>query len=149
MENVNIILARCKPSKCGSAGIGRQARLRILCQQWRVGSSPIFRSKTSSENLRSFFVRYYRENALSFIIGKKKKQKWQYNENALRICKKRTANLENVKNAFREKGKRKANRNKTIKVSFIPKGKLENGYRREKESFIPKGEPGNGYRREK
>ena len=67
-------------------------------------------------------------------IGKKKKQKWQYNENALRICKKRTANLENVKNAFREKGKRKANRNKTIKVSFIPKGKLENGYRKEKEA---------------
>ena len=103
MENVNIILARCKPSKCGSAGIGRQARLRILCQQWRVGSSPIFRSKTSSENLRSFFVRYYRENALSFIIGKKKKQKWQYNENALRICRKRTANLENVKKCFQGK----------------------------------------------
>ena len=103
MENVNIILARCKPSKCGSAGIGRQARLRILCQQWRVGSSPIFRSKTSSENLRSFCVRYYKKNALSFIIGKKKKQKWQYNENALRICKKRTANLENVKKCFQGK----------------------------------------------
>lgn len=103
MENVNIILARCKLSKCGSAGIGRQARLRILCQQWRVGSSPIFRSKTSSENLRSFFVRYYRENTLSFILGKKKKQKWQYNENALRICKKRTANLENVKKCFQGK----------------------------------------------
>ena len=28
---------------CGSVGIGRRARLRILCQQWRVGSSPIFR----------------------------------------------------------------------------------------------------------
>ena len=29
---------------CGSAGIGRQARLRILCWLQRVGSSPIFRS---------------------------------------------------------------------------------------------------------
>ena len=57
--------------------------------------------------------------------------------------------MENVKNAFREKGKRKANRNKTIKVSFIPKGKLENGYRREKVSFIPKGKLENGYRKEK
>ena len=27
----------------GSAGIGRQARLRILCPYRRVGSSPIFR----------------------------------------------------------------------------------------------------------
>ena len=56
MENVNIILARCKPSKCGSAGIGRQARLRILCQQWRVGSSPIFRSKGSLLAEASFFI---------------------------------------------------------------------------------------------
>ena len=30
---------------CGSAGIGRQARLRILCLYRRVGSSPISRSK--------------------------------------------------------------------------------------------------------
>ena len=37
------------------------------------------------------------------LIGKKKKQKWQYNENALRICKKRTANLENVKKCFQGK----------------------------------------------
>ena len=36
-------------------------------------------------------------------IGKKKKQKWQYNENALRICKKRTTNLENVKKCFQGK----------------------------------------------
>lgn len=34
-------------------------------------------------------------------------------------------------------------------MSFIPKGKLENGYRREKESFIPKGKLGNGYRKKK
>ena len=73
-----------------------------------MGSSPIFRSKTSSENLRSFFVRYYRENALSFIIGKKKKQKWQYNENALRICKKEAANLENVKKCFQGKREKRS-----------------------------------------
>ena len=30
-------------SECGSVGIGRRARLRILWQQCRVGSSPIFR----------------------------------------------------------------------------------------------------------
>ena len=36
-------------------------------------------------------------------IGKKKKQKWQYNENALRICKKEAANLENVKKCFQGK----------------------------------------------
>ena len=30
----------------GSAGIGRQARLRILCRIRRVGSSPIFRIKS-------------------------------------------------------------------------------------------------------
>ena len=35
------------------------------------------------------------------------------------------------------------------KVSFIPKGKLENGYRREKVSFIPKGKFKNGYRKKK
>ena len=29
--------------RCGSVGIGRRARLRILCEQSRVGSSPIFR----------------------------------------------------------------------------------------------------------
>lgn len=123
MENVNIILARCKPSKCGSAGIGRQARLRILCQQWRVGSSPIFRSKTSSENLRSFFVRYYRENALSFIIGKKKKQKWQYNENALRICRKRTANLENVKKCFQGKREKESKSEQNHKMLLIQRYK--------------------------
>lgn len=120
MENVNIILARCKPSKCGSAGIGRQARLRILCQQWRVGSSPIFRSKTSSENLRFFFVRYYRENALSFIIGK---QKWQYNENALRICKKRTANLENVKKCFQGKREKESKSEQNHKMLLIQRYK--------------------------
>lgn len=131
MENVNIILARCKPSKCGSAGIGRQARLRILCQQWRVGSSPIFRSKTSSENLRSFFVRYYRENTLSFIlgknyhlyVGKKKKQKWQYNENALRICKKRTANLENVKKCFQGKREKESKSEQNHKMLLIQRYK--------------------------
>ena len=32
---------------CGSAGIGRQARLRCVCL-WRVGSSPIFRTKRKS-----------------------------------------------------------------------------------------------------
>lgn len=88
------------------------SRMRKTLVKWhKLGVSygvqvPSSAVKTSSENLRSFFVRYYRENALSFIIGKKKKQKWQYNENALRICKKRTANLENVKKAkekFREK----------------------------------------------
>ena len=34
-------------------------------------------------------------------------------------------------------------------MSFIPKGKLENGYRREKVSFIPKGRFKNGYRKKK
>ena len=43
----------------GSAGIGRQARLRILCMYLRVGSSPIFRSRTKVEQVKStcsFFV---------------------------------------------------------------------------------------------
>ena len=34
-------------------------------------------------------------------------------------------------------------------MSFIPKGKSENGYRKEKDAFIPKGKPGNGYRKKK
>ena len=38
--DVNISLVRCV---CGSVGTGRRARLRILCWQQRVGSSPIFR----------------------------------------------------------------------------------------------------------
>ena len=41
-------------------------------------------------------------------IGKKKKQKWQYNENALRICKKRTTNLENVKKCFQGKREKRS-----------------------------------------
>ena len=32
-------------SACGSVGIGRRARLRILCWLQRVGSSPIFRTE--------------------------------------------------------------------------------------------------------
>ena len=40
--------------------------------------------------------------------GKKKKQKWQYNENALRICKKRTTNLENVKKCFQGKREKRS-----------------------------------------
>ena len=50
--------------KCGSAGIGRQARLRILCMYLRVGSSPIFRSssilgKPYKSRLPNFFVSRY------------------------------------------------------------------------------------------
>lgn len=82
------------------------------CKVIQVPSSAV---KTSSENLRSFCVRYYRENALSFILGKKKKQKRKYNGNALRICKKEQQIWKKRKNALREKGKRKANWNKTIK----------------------------------
>ena len=43
---------------CGSAGIGRQARLRILCLYRRVGSSPIFRienKKTQTSNRLGLF----------------------------------------------------------------------------------------------
>ena len=42
----------------GSAGIGRQARLRILCLYRRVGSSPIFRienKKTQTSNRLGLF----------------------------------------------------------------------------------------------
>ncbi len=44
--------------KRGSAGIGRQARLRILCPYRRVGSSPIFRienKKTQTSNRLGLF----------------------------------------------------------------------------------------------
>ena len=41
-------------------------------------------------------------------IGKKKKQKWQYTENALRICKKEAANLENVKKCFQGKREKRS-----------------------------------------
>ena len=34
---------------CGSVGTGRRARLRILWQQCRVGSSPIFRIELMSQ----------------------------------------------------------------------------------------------------
>ena len=39
---------------CGSVGIGRRARLRILWQQCRVGSSPIFRIRLSG--LRTWWI---------------------------------------------------------------------------------------------
>ena len=38
-------------NECGSVGIGRRARLRILWQQCRVGSSPIFRIKFLRKSL--------------------------------------------------------------------------------------------------
>ena len=40
----------------GSVGTGRRARLRILWWLHRVGSSPIFRTKTQVERLESFCV---------------------------------------------------------------------------------------------
>ena len=49
-------------TKCGSAGIGRQARLRILCMYLRVGSSPIFRSNLRQVEQPAFFVFFYNIN---------------------------------------------------------------------------------------
>ena len=37
------VVERWRHKECGSVGTGRRARLRILWQQCRVGSSPIFR----------------------------------------------------------------------------------------------------------
>lgn len=90
------------------------------CQFIQVPSSAV---KTSSENLRSFCVRYYKENALSFIIGKKKKQKWNYNGSALRICKKRTANLENVKKCFQGKREKESKSEQNHKMLLIQRYK--------------------------
>ena len=51
---------------CGSVGTGRRARLRILWQQCRVGSSPIFRRRVKSPGALSDQC----SGALSFFNGK-------------------------------------------------------------------------------
>ena len=43
LQSFVILNELCEQRKCGSVGTGRRARLRILWQQCRVGSSPIFR----------------------------------------------------------------------------------------------------------
>ena len=50
----------------------------------------------------------YPKESWKMGTGEKKQQKWQYNENALRICKKRTANLENVKKCFQGKREKRS-----------------------------------------
>ena len=53
---------------CGSVGTGRRARLRILWQQCRVGSSPIFRivkKKDSNEKSFGSFLFQKRERPLN------------------------------------------------------------------------------------
>ena len=51
--------------KCGSVGIGRRARLRILWQLCRVGSSPIFRIvKKKDSNEKSFGSFFFRSGSV-------------------------------------------------------------------------------------
>ncbi len=60
---------------CGSVGTGRRARLRILWQQCRVGSSPIFRRREGPQdfviNVLRFFV--YAEDYSPFVRQKEEK----------------------------------------------------------------------------
>ena len=51
-----MLLREVKTMVSGSVGIGRRARLRILWVYSRVGSSPIFRTKSSGWKTWAFFV---------------------------------------------------------------------------------------------
>ena len=52
----------------GSAGIGRQAWLRIMCIHLRVGSSPISRIERASDFLKLFLFHSYLQSRLHLIM---------------------------------------------------------------------------------
>ena len=56
----------CFGSACGSVGIGRRARLRILCWLQRVGSSPIFRTEKGNRKI-PFFLSLLQYNGIRLL----------------------------------------------------------------------------------